>query len=149
MSGRYLETHSTEVPNLLNKLCVTCRCSETRELYVLYSLALQPGRPAITSSVKCNAALEFRDGGKSSMLHVVEGDAGNLHDAFIELGKFFGLNSADTDLCDFLQALNVTQVGATLFILLGKESLTVYCFCCYSEQHLTDCFEVDPCDSAC
>ena len=45
------------------------------------------------------------------MLHVVEGDAGNLHDAFIELGNFFGLDSADTDLYDFLQALNVTQVG--------------------------------------
>lgn len=46
------------------------------------------------------------------MLHVVEGDAGNLRDAFIELGEFFGLSSADTDFCDFLQALNVTQVGA-------------------------------------
>ena len=101
---------------------VTCRCSETRELYVLYSLALQLGQPAITSSVKCNAALEFRDGGKSSMLHVVEGDAGNLHDAFIELGKFFGLSSADTDLCDFLQALNVTQVGAGLFSFCLKRT---------------------------
>ncbi|DBA78596.1 TPA: hypothetical protein ACH3X1_008526 [Trebouxia sp. C0004] len=87
------------------------RCSETRELYVLYSLALQPGRPAVTSSVKCNAALEFRDAGKSSMLHVVEGDAGNLRDAFIDLGRFFGLNSADTGFCDFLQALNVTQLA--------------------------------------
>ena len=107
-------------PALLMKLLVTRRCSETRELYVLYSLALQPGKPAITSSVKRNAALEFRDGGKSSMLHVVEGDAGSLRDAFIELGKFFGLTSADADLCDFLQALTVTQVGGTLFLLLGK-----------------------------
>ena len=90
---------------------MTCSCSETRELYVLYSLTLQLGKPAITSSIKRNAALESVDGGKHSMLHVVEGDAGNLRDAFAELCKFFGLSSADADLCDFLQALNVTQVG--------------------------------------
>ena len=108
---KYVDTYSIKTLKFLDKVCVTCRCSETRELYVLYSLTLQVGRPAITSSVRRNAALEFRDGGKSSMLHVVEGDAGNLHDAFIELGNFFGLDSADTDLCDFLQALNVTQVG--------------------------------------
>ncbi|KAA6418839.1 MAG: hypothetical protein FRX49_11196 [Trebouxia sp. A1-2] len=76
------------------------------EQYVLYSLALQPCRPAVISIVKCNAAFELRGGSKSSMLRAVKRGAGSLYDAAIVLGKFFGLSSADKDLCDFLQALN-------------------------------------------
>ena len=45
------------------------------------------------------------------MLRAVKRGAGSLYDAAIVLGKFFGLSSADKDLCDFLQALNVISSG--------------------------------------
>ena len=48
--------------------------------------------------------------GLSSMLHVVEGDAGNLHDAFCELSQLFTPGVVDPDLVAFMQALNATQV---------------------------------------
>ena len=90
-------------------------------------MSLQLGKPAVSSSVKRSAAWQLMEDGKHSMLHVVEGDAGNLHDAFTELCNFFGLRAVDTDLVEFLQALNVTQVGMFPLSYLSRAgSLSVF-----------------------
>lgn len=89
---------------------LTCSCSETTELYILYSLEEVAGGPVVRSSVKRNAFLQQPDGQLRSHLHVVEGDAGNLHDAFCQLSLFFDPGNPDPDLPGFLQALSTTQV---------------------------------------
>ena len=76
----------------------------------MYKLAASPDMAPAASSVKRNAALHMAEDGLHSVLHVVEGDAGNLHDAFCELSKFFTPDKVDADLLAFMQALNATQV---------------------------------------
>ena len=112
-----VQTHELQSFGIMAKLCSLlkrgvwcCSCSETTELYVLYSLDAVNGKPTIRSSVKRNAFLQQPDASLRSMLHVVEGDAGNLHDAFCELSTFFDPGYMDPDLPPFMQALSTTQV---------------------------------------
>ena len=76
----------------------------------MYTLTSPAGKPPVSSSIKRNAVLQMAEDGLRCMLHVVEGDAGNLHDAFCELSKFFTPEAVDPDLLAFMQAFNATQV---------------------------------------
>ena len=98
------------VHQLLTTLVCCYSCSETTDLYVMYTLAAPAGKPPVSSSIKRNAVLQMAEDGLRFMLHVVEGDAGNLHDAFCELSKFFTPEVVDPDLLAFMQAFNTTQV---------------------------------------
>ena len=75
-----------------------------------YILPSPAGKVPVSGSIKRNAVLETKDG-LSYTLHVVEGDAGNLHDAFSELSKFFTPKVVDSDLLAFMHAFNGTQVS--------------------------------------
>ena len=93
-----------------DELVWSCSCSETTDLYVMYTLASPAGKPPVSSSIQRNAMLQMAEDGLRCMLHVVEGDAGNLHDAFCQLSKFFTPEAVDSDLLAFMQAFNATQV---------------------------------------
>ena len=80
----------------------------------MYGLEAADGKPAIRSSVQRNAFLQQPDANQRSVLHVVEGDAGNLHDAFCELSTFFDPGYVDPDLPTFMQAFSTTQVSCSI-----------------------------------
>ena len=87
----------------------------------MYTLALPAGKPPVSSSIKRNAVLQMAEDGLRCMLHVVEGDAGNLHDAFCKLSKFFTPEAVDLDLLAFMQAFNATQVCLSCCCLLKSQ----------------------------
>lgn len=65
--------------------------------------------------------------GLRCMLHVVEGDAGNLHDAFCQLSMFFTPDAVDTDLLAFMQAFNATQVCSSVQESMGTQQCWQQC----------------------
>lgn len=86
----------------------------------MYTLASLASKPPVSSSIKRNAVLQMADDGACCMLHVVEGDAGNLHDAFCQLSMFFTPEAVDPDLLAFMQAFNATQVCSSVQKSMGE-----------------------------